>query len=444
LGHTIDGSKVPGTTHIPRQAANLPKEEERLLDYVERLARHTVGRRAVHVHISRLQHYNRREQYVRVAFSTLDALTRKFDGGCFQTRTGDLVLIVKGASVAEIDHGVLQLRFLFSEDPLLKDEAPPEDPFCTWYELERDYAGLLALAQSLHTARAIEANPYPTSPEPSFMPDHGPEPMARPGHVLVDRSVETVPRQPAVDLPRLVRVENLLASIDLRELVRRQSAAAIVAQQRPQPLFTQIYVAIGALGRRLLPDVNLFANRWLFQYLTVLLDRRMLRLLPGENNLESQTLALNLNVASVTSDLFLAFDRDIRLKTQRPLIIEIQALDALADLAQFHRAQVFLRTRGHRVLLDGLSCDAFPLLCHPELGCDFYKLHWQTQLIGGVGQRALARLRQQVQAVGPAHVVLAHVVLAHCGEPEAVRFGHDLGIPTFQGHYVDRLLAEPP
>jgi hypothetical protein len=81
--------------------------------------------------------------------------------------------------------------------------------------------------------------------------------------------------------------------------------------------------------------------------------------------------------------------------------------------------------------------DAFSLLCHPELGCDFYKLHWEAELIGGIGRQALDRLRQQIMAVGP-----ARIVLAHCGFADALSFGQELGIRTYQGHYIDRLLAE--
>lgn len=429
---------MPAITHSQRVNESLPDDEERLLDYVARLVRHTTGRRAVQVHIGKLQPYNRRDRHLRAAFSTLKGLTRKFDGGCFQVRSGDLVLILKGASVAEMDHGVLQLRFLFCDDPLLKQEAAGKDPFCTWYDLERDYDALRALALGLLAARSSEPTPNRPAPDAMRPVERQAERPPRPAQPQTyDRPVEAVPRQGLVDLQRLGQAEAVLLKANLRDLIRRQSAAVILTGQPAQPVFTEIYVAIGELGRRILPDVDLMANRWLFQYLTVLLDRRMLRLLPGEDGLNESTIAINLNVASVTDDAFLAFDRDIRLKTQKAVIVEIQALDALADLGRFYRAQAFLRDRGHRVLLDGLSHETFPLLCHPELGCDLYKLRWQTELTGEVGQRALARLRQQVRAVGA-----AHIVLTHSGDAEAIAFGHDLGIPTFQGRHVDRLLAE--
>ncbi len=80
---------------------------------------------------------------MRVAISTFDELIRDFDGVLYRLFNNDLVVILNGASVADIDHSVLNLRYLFKDDPLLKSDEEGNARFCTWFDLEEVYAELL-------------------------------------------------------------------------------------------------------------------------------------------------------------------------------------------------------------------------------------------------------------------------------------------------------------
>ena len=147
------------------------RQEKLLLDFVRRMERFREGRRAVHLHLSRLRPYNRREHHLRIAATTFDGLIRKFEGALFRMQNGDMVFVAKDARVEDIDPAVMRLRFLFSEDPLLNNPAD-EGGFCSWYDLERQYADLLEAAQSL--VAAAEA------PEDGVPPEEEGEP---PGHL---------------------------------------------------------------------------------------------------------------------------------------------------------------------------------------------------------------------------------------------------------------------
>ena len=52
----------------------IPSQENLLLDYVRRLEKHRGGRQVVHVHLSQLRPFNRREQHIRAATSSFDPL----------------------------------------------------------------------------------------------------------------------------------------------------------------------------------------------------------------------------------------------------------------------------------------------------------------------------------------------------------------------------------
>ena len=119
-----------------------PHEEQALLDYACRLDKSRAGHRAIHVHLSRLRPYNRRPHHLRIAASTFEPLIQAHNSALFRLFDGDMVLVSKNASGAELDECVLRLRYLFSEDPLLTGREEPGQEFCTWYDLETDYSGL--------------------------------------------------------------------------------------------------------------------------------------------------------------------------------------------------------------------------------------------------------------------------------------------------------------
>ncbi len=116
----------------PKQQ-ELPDHEELLLDYAVRLPKHLSGRRAVHLHFSKLQLANRRGQNLRNAAGFFKTLIRVCEGQQFILMNQDMVVILKGASVAQIDEVVLKLRYLLSDDPLARDDSENNGiEFCTW------------------------------------------------------------------------------------------------------------------------------------------------------------------------------------------------------------------------------------------------------------------------------------------------------------------------
>ena len=121
-----------------------------LLDYVQRLERHREGRRAVHIHLTKLKTQNRREHNLRIAENAFDELTKQFDGQAFAMQNGDIVFVCRDASIADMDDAVQRLRRLFGDDPLAQNIDPShEDLFCNGYNVESQYAPFLEIAEGL-------------------------------------------------------------------------------------------------------------------------------------------------------------------------------------------------------------------------------------------------------------------------------------------------------
>lgn len=399
------------------QPAVLPSGDALLLDYAERLARHTAGRRAVHVRLSQLQPIHRRDHHLRMASANFDDVLRRGQGQCFRLHGGDLVVVVKDVPVAEIDEVVLGLRYMFDEDPLVHvpDDATDRPIFCSWYNLEQDYPRFLAMARE-------ERGVAPVLPRMQGVEQDPAERAAR---------AELHPFDPL----RLSRFEQVIATADLTPLLRRQPICRLPEGGPPAAVANELFVSIDALGRRAMPDVDLRSDPWLFRYLVALLDRRVMVALPAQERLIGLPTSLNLTLRALQSADFIAFDAKLREITQKTMVAEVHWIDALRDVTSFAFIRDFLRVRNWDLALDGLTAANYALIRARKLRADYVKLAWNMDLADPTPSKArnefldaLERDRGQ------------KLVLMHCGEAAAIRMGRQLGIGLFQGRHVDAVI----
>lgn len=400
----------------PEQVAN---QHILLLDLAERLRKHTEGRRAIHLHLSALQAHNRRDHHLRIAVNSFDTLIKRRDGQSFRLPNGDIVVILAHTSVAEIDDVVLRLRYLFSDDPLVHADAENAGArFCTWYDLEQDYPAFLSLSQAIYRQQSEHRTAAPDDARSS------------------DPDIDNEAVEP-MDPERLNRLETALRGSDLSALLRRQPVCVLVGSGQPKPVYNEVYVSIHDLRRRVMPQVNIASDRWLFQRLTRLLDRRLISVLPEMESEASLTTGMNLNVSTLLSDEFLTFDKELRQRHSKPLILELQIIDVFADMGAYIFARDFARQRGYRICIDGLSHLTFPHLERDELGVDMEKIYWHPTIVEDVDAGPSRRFREAVRRAGP-----ARVVLCRCDDQAAVDFGQAQGITLFQGRHIDQMIAQ--
>jgi EAL domain-containing protein (putative c-di-GMP-specific phosphodiesterase class I) len=393
----------------------LPAQDAQLLDYLDWVDRHRAGRRAVHLHLSRLLPHNRRDQHLRIAVSTFEDLVKQYDGQIFLLGNGDIVFIAKGASAADIDGAVTRVRFLFSEDPLAQ-EGGTTDQFATWYNLESHYNDYYSIIKRL----AAEAERKKRATKAAGTPA---EPAGRRRH----------PLDPAL----LSKLEEFLARADMSNLMRRQAICAMTPGAQPQAMFRELFISIADLQGTVIPDVDLFADPWLFQRLTQTLDRRILALMTrNDDSTLSSAFSLNLNVSTILSPEFLAFDKAFKSASRGTVVIEMQKIDIFADLGAFFFARDFLKERGYKVCLDGLNFMTFPFIDRAKLGVDMLKIVWSQDMTADQPARGGPSMKELVEHTGRARVILSRI-----DNDSAVRFGHSLGITLFQGRHLDQLLA---
>jgi EAL domain-containing protein (putative c-di-GMP-specific phosphodiesterase class I) len=386
--------------------------EQLLFDNVERLRRNPTGRRAVVIHISRLLPTNRGTHQVRIAANTFEALVKQYEGQMFVLQQGDIVFLCKEENVLAIDEAVGKVRFLFADDPVSAQSAEnASDAFVTWFDLAEPTSDFYNLVEALRG-----------------------EDERRRKRVSSIIGKEADDRQP-MDPQALNELINILARADLTNLLRRQSVCQMAPDEGPKPLFREIYVSISDLRDAVMPKRDIASDRWLFQYLTHTLDKRVLALLrKADDSGLSHSFSLNLNIATVLSPEFQAFDTGLKAGARGSIVIEIEKVDIFADISAYLFARDFARERGYRICLDGMTRLTLPFIDRARLGLDLVKMFWSPDMADGADGERQREFLAAIERIGK-----GRIILARCDTPQAIEFSHSVGIKLLQGRLIEKM-----
>ena len=400
----------------------LPSPEAFLVDYVRRLERRRQGVGAVHVHISKLQNYNRREHHIRTCLTAFEELVPVVTGRLFVLTNQDIIFIFEQKYVDEVNAALFRLKFLFNDDPLLADSVAPDGApasFTDFFDVDKEYKDFLHLTQRLVRSNATR--------------DKAVSEAAKRHNDAPDQNQDGAPLTPKI----LSRIDEALRRADLSNLMRRQAICAVVGGAQPTPVFHELFISIRDLQHTLLPDINVTSNRWLFQHLTEILDRRMLSLLSRTNDTSvSGSVSINLNVSTLLSPEFLTFDSNVKAGQRGTIVLELQKIDIFADLGQFFFARDFCRDRGYRISIDGISHLSLPYINRNKLGLDTIKMMWSPEM-KDLPDEKVDEIREAIKVAGD-----TRVIMCRCDDQSAIDFGHSVNITMFQGRYVEHLLNE--
>ncbi len=405
----------------PETSKNLPSQENLLLDYVRRLEKHRRGRMVVHIRLSNLRPFNRKKNHLRAASECFEDMVRAMRGQLFMLNNSDFFFVFKEDFLHQAETVVQKVRFMFGDDPLLDTGAPGEKIFDVWYNVESDddYETVLHFVQNLALSEPLK----------NKKPRGGGDTRAS----LKARQTKGEPMTPDI----LNRVEKALHRADLSNLVRRQFVCRLDSNMVPEQVFSEMYISIPDLRETLLPGVNMAANRWLFQHLTETLDRRMLAMLTKTDHLSiSGDISFNINVATLLAPEFQDFDDNVAAARRGSMILELQIADIFADLGSYLFAREYVQEKGYRICLDGVTYDSLDMIDQQRLGVNLIKLFWHPDMVDG-GEDMHERIRVMVRRTGANRIVLCRV-----DNREAVDFGQSVGLSTFQGRYIESLIAE--
>ncbi len=391
-----------------------PNTETSLLEAIERLQQAPAPFGAVLLRYSLVPPSPRRAQFVQVAAHAFSNFTYKLAGATFPQKNFDCFFFFPLASQAKVQEAVQKLRTLFSDDGMFEEDGVLQ-PFDSWFEVVRDTEELARMARRYQDLAATL--------------------QAESGEVAwVSSKVVTMD----LDSRSLSKIVDLLANVKLAHFVKRQPVCAVGFNQPVQAVFEECYVSFQDLQASVCPTINIYADKWLFQYLTNTVDKRMLSMAMEDLAAFTKTpVSMNLNVETLLSKKFLEFDRQMtQLAIPRGrVVIELQRIDIFSDFGGFSFARDYLLERGYTICVDGMTHQSLQFIDRNQLKVDFVKMIWSPDLTDGLPARKLAEMKELVKRIGT-----ARLILTRCDNDTALRFGRSAGISLFQGRYFDQRL----
>jgi EAL domain-containing protein (putative c-di-GMP-specific phosphodiesterase class I) len=385
------------------------------------------GWQAVHFHLNALLEQYKSEYQFKIAVNLIHDLLKGYEGGIYQMVDNSIIVVC-----GELDRNVLnklifQLRYLYMDDPLSYHEDGGENKsFCTMYDLRVQWQEFMDMCGSRMALLVRKKS----------APERGDSDTAQTTENSGNQRGSTAGKSD-FNVLRMVSIERDLERSDLQRVMRRQPVCVVSPTMNVRRVFDEMYIHINHLRQFLKMDIDLFSNRWLFKYMTQLLDNRMLDLI--RQNIARYTdspISLNLNVETLISNRFAEFDALLKPSSKVSIVIEVPIMDVFADIHAFHMARRDVQRRGYRVCLDGLSAESFLMIDREKLGVDLVKVQWNADIESDLDTKENKAIVKAVRDFGS-----NRVILCRCDNKEAVQYGQALGISLFQGRYIDNLLT---
>lgn len=396
------------------QLAHMRDVTHSLMDYIDRIDGLEFDKIAVHVHMSRLQNQHRRPHYMQAAIKIFEHYVRRLDGKIFILGNQDIIFISKLDNRDKLEQVVIQMCDFFPNDPLIRmlKTRPDKNRFYGWYDLSENMAPFRAVIQKLMQDQKVSFQEGRTDlDETEFK-----------SAATIEQFVDLIP---------------MINKVNISDFIRSQSVCLVADVKNPHEVFHERFISIFEIQKTFVPNANLIESRWLFHYLTQYLDQKMLRHLHQDSDRLKSSFSVNMNMDSILSENFRAFEERISMRMRGKIIIEMQAKDMLSDIQTFLFARDFLRDLGFRVALDGLDHDTMSVLRLDRVHFDFYKIFWNTHLAALATGDGMKPIVENFKSMSP-----DNIILARCDSKQAIEVGQELGISLFQGNILDQILKQ--
>lgn len=391
--------------------------EVKLMEFIHELE-NVNGWCAVHFHLGTLIEQYQSEYQFKIATNLIYDLLKDHEGGVFLLADNGVVVLCQGLEENVKNKIIFQLRYLYMDDPLAYTVDGEENPaFCDTYDLSHQWQAFSALA-SKKMALSVRKTGGPASAAPTS--------TSQPARPVVSKESPT----------SLASLERELKRADISTIWRRQPVCVAQKGTKVRRVFDELYIHIADLRKAIVENADFFSNRWLFKYVTGILDQRMIQLIrDNPQSFLSPPVSLNLNVETLLSSWFSELDSVIPESSKVSVVIEVSVLDAFADMDAFMLARDDVQKLGYRLCLDGLNTHSFIQLEHGKLGADLIKLQWNADMYSDLSKMHNQKLSDAIKMAGS-----NRVVLSRCDNSHAVEYGQALGIALFQGRYLDSLV----
>lgn len=426
--------------------ATAPSQMELLRDYAKQLKRHTKGRLAVHINISRLEKHHQESLFRRKASANIKPFLDKFIGSRnFSLSNNDLMLLTHEAGLDDIEPAISKIRKVFKDDPLIRHLDPVQgqsDDFTTWYDLEKDFMGFLSHIDKMYQAEKageqmaeafqVETKPVKKAANSNMAADsyaRTPKHLGKAKAVKIERTDahDQVIKSP-LNAEIILKLEKFITVMDIAAYVRSHDVAAIVGKGKPTIAMIERSVSTEEIVRNLIRDADLESNVWLRGYLTDLIADRLIKSDPELKNKNSLGSIVPLTVNSLLSSNFDSFAKNHNSLDRASIIIEISMIDFLSDTIRYAEAETKARRFGYKLAIGNIDPLAFTAFDISMLDVDFFKISWRPDMKEWLVGDNLSKFKKALMKIG-----LPRVIISDCQSADAINSMRAVGAILFQG-----------
>lgn len=407
--------------------------EVKLTQFITELRVQPAGWTALHFHLDQLLDEYKSEYQVKIAVNLINDLLKNYDGQLFLMVDSSILVLCKGLEPLVQEKLVFQLRYLYMDDPLSYTESGLENPeFVSTYDIKNNW---LVFSEMCGRYLALVTRRQQLPPVFDALAGESSHTMI----TDIDKSsmpvLEKKKQNYKMSASGLAELESKLRVTELQAALRRQPICAVYADGTMRKLYEEIYINIAHLRRLMGTNIDFFSNRWLFHYMTDILDLRMMELICLKpSDYFDTAISLNLNVETLLSSEFGKLDALIPEGKKLSIVIEIPVMDAFANMSGFRLVVNEMQQKGYRICLDGMGVASFSSINRDALGVNLLKVQWNGETVPDL-KNIDSPMRDAVMQAGS-----KRVILCRCDNKSAIEYGRALGISLFQGRYIDSVV----
>lgn len=371
--------------------------EKYLLEALDRIAKNPDGNSVLYVNISKLKPKNRHPEFVKIFARLFDTIVGVVRGQLFILSNGDFAILGKNIADEMVEEAVKKIRLGLSSDPTVHGKDTTE--FAGLYHFPEDFFRFYSRIELM----------------------------------LSDESQSLVIEKPkrAIKAEEVDDIGEQLELIEISEIVKRQSILKFLPERKHQIMYQEFFVAVKDLNAQIGQNIDVMGNRWLFLYLSQILDKKTLNaFFASDIQVWPKYIGINLNLSSVYSKEFVNLAKNF-LKKDQKLIVEVQLMDVFNDIPLYFKVKELLHSGGHKLLIDSLNVSSLNMLDIKNLEPDLIKIFWEPLLEDDLNN---SRLKQVIQFMG-----VDNVILAKCDSNKALEWGLKYKLNSFQGPFIDML-----
>jgi hypothetical protein len=362
--------------------------------------------------LSQLKNKRPNGEHITIAVNILRDSLQSSMGDIYVFHNGDIILVYRGKNQKLISDAVFQLRYLFADDPLAYDKPGVENrKFCSLFDLGKMRTDFIEYC----TMKLGNDND---------MPD-------------IDSSTQQRNDEPALLSLLIDGIEKAIDEINFDELTTLSPICLIKNEGISiKPVMYDINFDPILLQKLATDKLDILSRPSLYSFFSEFTDIRLLiKLLSIVKKPDDfQSMSLNLNVTTLSSEEFGIFDSAVPDYMKPQIMICMKIGDAYNNLSSFLKANDDIKDKGYKTCLWGLENLTFLQIHREAFGVDMLKLRWNSQLAQHQCSELLKQIGQQVHASGS-----GRVILTDCDNRQAFEIGRMMDICLFSGKYIDSI-----